>query len=129
MKLLPKISAQRSPAEARREFAGRGSLNERRRTESDGGAKAWSSVREGGECEEDEEEGAVVFIKERESGQGTAGPRRFASRPATVRTLGRHVAKGYTRENGRHTEAHTGSRRGSGIRCGAFNACAGVDTM
>jgi hypothetical protein len=60
--VLPKNSARRSSAEGRRKFAGRRSLNGRRRTESGGGAEAWSSVREGGECEEDEGERAVVLI-------------------------------------------------------------------
>ena len=104
--LLQKISARRSPTGERRELAGRLSLNGRRRTENGGGAKAWGSVRKGGECEEDEEEGAVEFIKEREGGQETAGPRRFASRPTTVRALGRHVAREYTR---RSAEPHGGA--------------------
>jgi hypothetical protein len=49
--------------------------------------------------QEEEEERAVFLIKRREGGPKTAGPRRFASRPTTVRITGRHVARKYTRKN------------------------------
>jgi hypothetical protein len=50
---------------------------------------------------EEEEGAAVVLIKKKGGGLKTAGPRRFASRAAAVRTMGRHVAERYTRENRR----------------------------
>ena len=56
-------------------------------------------MREGWGMREEEEETAVVLIKKRGGGPKTAGPRRFASRPATVRTTCRHVARRYTRKN------------------------------
>jgi hypothetical protein len=77
--------------------------------------------------QEEEEEGAVLLIKKREGGPKTAGPRRFASRAATVRTTGRHVARKYTRKN---KKPHGGTHRSevaSGIRSGAFNERAGVE--
>jgi hypothetical protein len=50
---------------------------------------------------EEEEGAAVALIKKKGSGLKTAGPWRFASRPAAVRTMGRHVSERYTRKNRR----------------------------
>jgi hypothetical protein len=102
--------------------------NERRRTKNGGEHGGEELCAQGsGECEEDEEEAAVALIKEKGNGLETAGPQRFTSRPAAVRTMGRHVSTRYTRKTGGHTEAHRGSRTASGIRRGALNGRAGVE--
>ena len=127
--MLQDLSAQRGPAEARRKFAGRRDSGEQRQRKCGEGAQERGTLcAKEGECEEEEEEGAVELIKEREGGPKTAGPARFASRPATVRVADRHVSQRYTRKRESHTEAHMGSEAVSGIRSGAVNERASVNT-
>ena len=72
---------------------------------------------------EEEEEGAVPPYKGRgRRGPKTAGPRRFGSWAATIRSTGRHVAWWYTRENRKPQGGTHGSREVVGIRCEAINA-------
>ena len=127
VKLQLRISARRGPAERRSKFAGR-------RARTSGGDGEWQRhggdelcAQGSGECEEDEGGAAVAPIKKKGSGLETAGPRRFASRPTAVRTMGRHVSKGYTRKNRRPHGGTQRSRTASGIRRGALNERAGVE--
>ncbi|KAK1681730.1 hypothetical protein QYE76_042578 [Lolium multiflorum] len=82
-KMLQELSARRGPAEARRKFAGRRDSGEQRAKYGEGAQRRRTLCAEVGECEEEEEEGAVKLIKRRDSGPKTAGPTRFAPRPVT----------------------------------------------